>query len=366
MLKFLRYIICCMCFLAVVFTAAAAHNEETASDTKKFNVKEFIFSHAGDSYGWHVTTWGDTHITIPLPIIAYSKDKGWNFFLSSKLHHGEYKGFYLAEEGEYKGKLVERNAAGKEVRPIDLSLTKNAAALIINSVILICIVLGMVRWYKKRPSRSVPKGFVGAMEMFVMNIHDDLIKPCAGHKYQRYAPYLLTVFFFIFINNMMGLIPFFPGGASTTGNIAVTMTLALCTFFVVNLFGNKEYWKEILWPDVPTWMKAPIPLMPVLELFGIFTKPFALMIRLFANIMAGHAIILGLSCLIFLTVVKGPAVNAGMTFISVIMSILMNFLELLVAYIQAYVFTMLSAVFIGLSQPEAHHHKAKTPKLATK
>ncbi|MCL2097804.1 MAG: F0F1 ATP synthase subunit A [Bacteroidales bacterium] len=339
---------------------------ENSEATKKFDVKEFIFSHTGDSYGWHITTWGDTHITIPLPIIAYSKEKGWHLFMSSKLDHKEYKGFYIAQEGKYVGKLAERNAAGEEVRPIDLSLTKNAAALIINSIILICIVMSLVRWYRKRPSRSVPGGFVGAMEMFVMNIHDDLIKPCVGAEYKRYAPYLLTAFFFILINNLMGLIPFFPGGASTTGNMAVTMVLALCTFFVVNLFGNKEYWKEILWPDVPVWMKIPIPLMPVIELFGIFTKPFALMIRLFANIMAGHAIILGLTCLVFLTVVKGPTVNASMSAISVILSVLMSFLELLVAYIQAYVFTMLSAVFIGLSRPKAHHHKTKEAKLEIK
>ena len=345
-----RYSLCLICLLPITFSALAADAEE-----KQFDVKEVIFSHIGDSYGWHITTWGDRHITIPLPVIAYSRDKGWNFFLSSKLHHGEYHGFYIAQEGAYEGKLVERNAAEEEVRPLDLSLTKNAAALLINSLILLCIVLDVARWYGKNPNRSVPKGFVGAMELFVMDINDNLIKPCIGPHYRRYAPYLLTAFFFILINNLMGLVPFFPGGASTTGNIAVTMVLALCTFFSVNLFGNREYWKEIFWPDVPLWMKVPIPLMPAIELFGVFTKPFALMIRLFANMMAGHAIILGLTCLIFLTVAIGPAMNASMTIVSVVMTIFMNFLELLVAYIQAYVFTMLSAVFIGLSQAESHH-----------
>jgi F-type H+-transporting ATPase subunit a len=164
----------------------------------------------------------------------------------------------------------------------------------------------------------------------------------------------------------MGLIPFFPGGASTTGNIAVTLVLSLCTFLAVNLFGNKEYWKEVFWPDVPLWMKAPVPLMPLIELFGVFSKPFALTIRLFANIMAGHAIILGLTSMIFLTVSMGPVINTSMTALSVIMTIFMSLLELLVAYIQAYVFTMLSAVFIGLAHPEAHHHKPKQQTVKTK
>ena len=191
--------------------------------------------------------------------------------------------------------------------------------------------------------------------MFVMMIHDDLIKSCVGKDYKRFAPYLLTVFFFIFINNIMGLIPIFPGGANVTGNIAITMVLALCTFVAVNLFGTREYWKEIFWPEVPVWLKCPVPMMPAIELVGIFTKPFALMIRLFANMMAGHAVILSLTCLVFVTVSMGPAVNGSMTVVSVLFCIFMNLLELLVAFIQAYVFTMLSAVFIGLARVE--HHK---------
>jgi len=342
--RFLKHISCIACLFGSLFAAKA----------EEIDVKGIIFSHIGDAYEWHITTLKATHITVPLPIVVYSKDKGWNFFMSSELHHGEYKGFYIAQEGEYEGKLVERNGAGEEVRPVDLSLTKNATALIINSTIMICIIMGMVRWYKRKPARSVSKGFVGAMEMFIMDINNNVIKSCIGPNYKRYAPYLLTVFFFILINNLMGLIPFFPGGASTTGNIAVTMVLALCTFFIVNLSGNKEYWREIFWPDVPLWLKA-FPLMPAIEFFGVFVKPFALMIRLFANIMAGHTIILSLTCLIFLTVAMGPAVNAGMTVLSVLMSIFVYALELLVAYLQAYVFTILSAIFISLAQPAAHH-----------
>lgn len=190
-----------------------------------------------------------------------------------------------------------------------------------------------------------------------MMVHDDLIKSCVGRDYKRFAPYLLTVFFFIFVNNLMGLIPFFPGGANVSGNIAVTLVLALCTFLAVNLFGTREYWKEIFWPEVPAWLKVPVPMMPAIELVGIFTKPFALMIRLFANMMAGHAVILSLTCLVFVTVSMGPVVNGSMTVVSVIFCIFMNLLELLVAFIQAYVFTMLSAVFIGLARVEPHHKK---------
>ena len=164
------------------------------------------------------------------------------------------------------------------------------------------------------------------------------------------------------INNLLGLVPVFPFGANTTGNIAVTLVMALCTTIAVNVFGNKEYWKEIFWPEVPWWIKVPIPLMPVIEMFGIITKPFALTVRLFANIMAGHTIILALTCLIFVTFAMGVGIGTGMTIFSIILSVFMLCLELLVAFIQAYVFTMLSAVFIGLSRQkhehgEEHHHE---------
>jgi len=157
----------------------------------------------------------------------------------------------------------------------------------------------------------------------------------------------------------MGLIPIFPGGANVTGNIAITFVLAIITFIIVNLSGSKEYWKDIFWPEVPLWLKAPVPIMPVIEIVGVFTKPFALMIRLFANMIAGHSIVLGLTCLIFVTVSMGQAMNTSMTIVSVIMTLFINIVELLVAYIQAYIFTMLSAVFIGLARIEPHHAPEK-------
>ena len=344
--------------------------KETAAENKSeeaIDVKGIVLGHLADSYEWHITTWGHTHITIPLPVIVHGSDGQWHLFSSSHLSHGEsYEGFYIAQSGEHEGKIVELNAQGEEVRPLDLSITKTVLALLINSTLLVLIILGTARWYKKRTARTAaPGGFVGLMEMAIMMIHDDLIKSCVGKDYKRYAPYLLTAFFFILINNLMGLIPIFPGGANVTGNIAITFLLALATFLMTNLFGSREYWKEVFWPEVPTWLKCPVPMMPLIEFVGLFTKPFALMIRLFANMMAGHAVILSLTCLVFVTASMGAAINGTMTVVSVIFCIFMNMLELLVAFIQAYVFTMLSAVFIGLSRVESHHKKGGDRSLIT-
>ena len=163
---------------------------------------------------------------------------------------------------------------------------------------------------------------------------------------------LLTAFFFIFINNLLGIVPFFPGGANITGNIAVTFAMAMFTFLAVNLFGNKHYYKDIFWPDVPAFLKI-FPLMPLIEIIGLFTKPFSLMVRLFANILAGHMMILGVVAVVFLTVELGAAMNSGLTVIAVLFGVFMDVLELLVAFLQAYIFTMLSSVFIGLSRQHA-------------
>lgn len=329
---------------------------ESDAEAETVDVKGIVFGHIGDSYEWHVTNFGDTHVTIPLPVILYSRNSGWHVFLSSRLEEngGTYEGFSFAPEGSpYEGKLVEYDEEGNAVRPFDISITKNVLGLLINSALLLAIILGVARWYKNRPVDSrAPGGFVGFMEMFIMMVNDDIIKNSIGPKYRKFAPYLLTVFFFIFINNLMSLVPIFPGGANVTGNIAITMVLALCTFFAVNLFGTKTYWKDIFWPDVPWWLKVPVPMMPFIEFLGILTKPFALMIRLFANMLAGHMAMLVLTCLIFISASMGVVLNTSLTVASVLFNIFMNMLELLVAFIQAYVFTMLSAVFIGLAQEE--------------
>lgn len=321
------------------------------STSEGIDVGEILFGHTGDSYGWHILTWKGKHINLPLPCIVHSS-KGWQFFLSSALEHGNsYEGLFIAEDGKYKDKIVELSPDGTQIRPLDLSVTKNVCSLMISSLILLLLVLLTARWYRKHDVDSeAPSGIAKLMEPLIVSINDSLVKENIGKDYRRYSPYLLTAFFFILINNLLGLVPFFPGGANVTGNIAVTLVLALCTFVAVNLFGNKHYWKDILWPDVPLFLKFPIPLMQLIEIFGLFTKPISLMVRLFANILAGHAMILGLVCVIFIAARIGPVIGGSMTVVTVLFGVFMNCLELLVAFIQAYVFTMLSAVFIGMSR----------------
>lgn len=344
-MKRLRYMTLLLLLLAGTLAAPAAGHAPEEVD-----VNHLVFGHIGDTYGWHIVSLGGTDVTLPLPVIVKGAG-GWRVFSSSRLAEGPYEGFYVAHGGPYDGKVVERDGTGAEVRPLDLSVTKNVLGLFINSGVLLALLLGCARWYRRHPAdKAAPGGLVGMVEVVVTTVHDDVIKSCVGPGYRRYAPYLLTAFFFVLVNNLMGLVPVFPGGANLTGNIAVTMVLALFTFAFTNLFGTKEYWKEIFWPEVPIWMKCPVPMMPVIEFFGLFTKPFALMIRLFANIMAGHAAILSLLAIIFITVRVGPVINGSMTVVAVLFGVFMNGLEVLVAFIQAYVFTMMSAVFIGMSR----------------
>ena len=337
-------------FLLLAIPQTTLANEQEGED---INVQKIIFDHMSDAYEWHL--WGHTHI--PLPVIVKHHEGGWEVFSSARFHEsadGTYNSFYI--DHERKDKVYER---GYDDRPWDISITKDVVQIWINIAVMLLIFIPCARWYKKRQAEdahAAPKGFRGAVEMLVMYIHDDVIKACIGERhYRRYAPYLLTVFFFIFVTNLMGLIPIFPGGSNVTGNLSITLLLAVGTFLLVNIFGNKEYWKEILWPDVPM-MKCPVPLMPVVEIIGIFTKPFALMMRLFANMFGGHTVILSLTCLIFITFKVSVGMGSSMTVVSFLMLIFMNCLELLVAFLQAYVFTMLSSVYIGLAHPE-HHAK---------
>ena len=339
-MRWLRYI------LAVMLAALVS----VPSRAEDLDMNEYLFGHVGDSYEWHITTVNGHPVSIALPVIVHSKTTGWHVFSSKHLEEGAYEGLYISSSGKYSGKIVERGPSGEEVRPLDISITKNVAGLMFNSALLVLLVLLTARWYRKHDAREeAPKGLVGVMEMMVTMVEDDIIKECIGKEYKRYSPYLLTAFFFIFINHLMGIVPFFPGGANITGNIAVTFVLAMCTFLAVNLFGNKHYYKDIFWPDVPMFLKV-IPLMPLIEIIGIFTKPFSLMIRLFANILAGHVMLLGVVAVVFLTAKLGVGMNAGLSTISVLFGVFLDVLELLVAFLQAYVFTMLSAVFIGLSR----------------
>ena len=346
-MKHIGTIILMMLMTVMPMKSWAAHGSEAGGE---LDIPEIVLEHLADSYEWHIATYEGKHISIPLPIIVRSSQSGeWHVCTAHSLPAP----FFF--DAAHHGKIYEKMADGTEVRPIDLSITKTVAQIWIVVLVMIAIFLSCARWYKKRDETSeAPGGFVGAVEMLVMTIHDDLIRPSVGEKhYKQYAPYLLTVFFFILITNMIGLIPIFPGGANVTGNINITLFLAVCTMIAINLFGNKEYWKEIFWPEVPLFLKAyPVPVMPVIELFGVFTKPFALMIRLFANMMAGHAVILSFTCVIFLGWSMGVGFGLGLNSFSIIMLLFMNCLELLVAFVQAYVFTMLSAVFIGLAHKD--------------
>lgn len=345
------------------WVAAAANNPVEQTDEQAFDIKETIFEHLGDGYGWEVPF--NHHVRIPLPIIVYG-ESGLHIFSSSRVAHGAVYtdgnvSFKIATEGDYKGKVVEI-IDGKEYKPWDLSITKNVCAIFIACFIVAFLLLKLASWHKKNPFKA-PRRVTGAVEAIVDFIYNGVIKPTLKHKAPKFAPYLLTVFFFIFFMNLLGLMVVFPGGANVTGNIAVTMALAIMTFIMTNVFGTKEYWKEIFWPDVPIWLKCPLPIMQTIEVFGIFTKPAALTVRLFANMMGGHMIVLILTLLIFIFASMGVAVASGTAVISVLFSVFMLLIDVLVSFIQAYVFTMLSTIFISLAQAEheagEHEHSHK-------
>ncbi len=333
---------------------AVITEDKEGEEDGKFNAREFIFDHISNSHEWHIFTTPDGHhVSLYLPVIVYSKTKGLNIFSSSHLAHGHsHRGFKIMEEGELEGKIVELDEEGRvntDYLPLDLSVTKNVAAMLMASVLLLWVFISLARSYRKT-GISVPTGKQGFLEPLILFIRDDIAKPNIGQgKHKRFLPYLLTVFFFILLNNILGLVPIIPGGANVTGDIAVTFTLAAFTMLITYLFGSKEYWQHIFnTPGVPWWLKIPVPIMPLIELIGTVTKPFALMIRLFANITAGHIILLSLVALIFIfrSVTLAP--------VSILMGLFMNCLEILVAFIQAYIFTLLSALFIGLAVEEHH------------
>ena len=349
-------------FLAI-FTGAgsvqAGEEPEQAAHSQGFDAGKFVMEHVSDSYEWHIATFGETQISIPLPIILYSADKGWNVFMSSGFHHGQesYNGFRIEKEGKNEGKIVEVNDNG-EVKdlPINLSITKTVAGIFVSVIILLLIFLSVARKARQRVNQA-PSGLQSLLEPVILFVRDDVAKPAIGQKrYEKFMPYLLTVFFFILGNNLLGLIPIFPFGANVTGNIAVTMVLALFTFFFTTFNTNRHYWKEIYNPDVPWWLKYPIPLMPIVELTGVITKPFVLMVRLFANMLAGHLIVTVFVSLIFVFArLMGVEAGLGVSVISVLFSVFMLLLDVLVSFIQAYVFTLLSALYFGMASPEDHH-----------
>lgn len=341
-MPFLRLKTAILALLAILLFSATQPAFASESDTTKaqgaFNASEVILHHVKDDHQWHFTE----HLVIPLPIIVFTSERGLDVFMSSNFfdeHHNAV---------EYNGYKLEHNhisMVGSEAHVLDLSITKNVAMLLINASLLFLLLTAVARGYKKNKGKA-PSGVQSFFEPIILFVRDEIVKPNIGEKkFEFYLPYMLTLFFFILFGNLLGLL---PGAGNLTGNIAVTMTLAFLTFVITNFSGNKNYWGHVFWtPGVPLWLRVVI--LPV-EVVGIFTKPFSLMIRLFVAITAGHIVILGIICLTF--IFKSYAVGIGASLISVFI----NMIELLVAGIQAYVFTMFSSLYIGMAVEEHDHH----------
>ena len=332
-------------------------------EEKEEDISATILHHIADSHEWHFWGEGENKVSVPLPVILWTEN-GLVTFLSNK-HDENDHGTEIFEEKEqsmvnYHGKYyypaaknsegayvkLDENSVPENAKPLDVSITKNVVSLLISVIVLLFVFTSIAKSYRVREMKA-PKGLQSILEPIILFVRDDIAKPQLGHRYAAFMPYLLTVFFFVWLNNLMGLIPFFPGGANLTGNISVTMMLALCTFVLTTVNGNKNYWGHVFTPHVPWWL---YPLMIPVEIIGLFTKPIALMIRLFANITAGHILILSLISLIF--ILKSVFV-AG---IAVPFVIFISVIELVVGFIQAFIFTILSALFIGMAVEEHTAH----------
>lgn len=338
--------------------AATAHTEEGHAPAEGLNAGKIIMEHVADQHGWHL--WG--HTELPLPVILYNGQRGLSIFSSARFEHGHktYAG-YMLDHGKVKavnetGEVDAHSATVNEeltAATWDISITKNVATLFVVIILMMLIFTSVAKAYTRTRKGLAPKGLQNAIEPIILFMRDEVIKPSIGPKYERYLPYLLTVFFFIWIANLLGLVPVFPGGANLTGNISVTITLALFTFVIVSFSANKYYWEHVfMMPGVP---KGILLLLTPIEILGVFLRPFVLMIRLFANITAGHIIALSFFCLIFIFGQNGVGVGLAVSPLSLVFTVFMTTLELLVAFLQAYVFTMLTAVYIGAAVEEHHH-----------
>ena len=346
--KIFNILLFCAFFLTIGAFPSRVFSQEKAPDAKdeKFDAGKTAMEHIADKHEWHLIG----SVTVPLPVLLYT-DKGFELFSSNNVnpegtvYKGKYYNYMLVNNKliavDDTGKLDE--AANKKVW--DFSITQNVAGMWVSGLVLLFVFLNISSAYKKRVGKA-PKGLQSFLEPIVLFIRDDVARPNIGLKAERFMPLLLTIFFFILINNLFGMIPFFPGGYNLTGNIAVTLTLAFVIFVVVNFNGNKYYWKHIFLPDVPFWI---LPIMWVVEIIGIFSKPMALMIRLFANMVAGHIVVLSLISLIFIFN------SLWMSPVSVAFAVFIDIIEVLVVFLQAYVFTILSALFIGMAVEEHHH-----------
>jgi len=327
---------------------------------EKFNPGEMIMEHVVDNHEWHIATLGHFVLSIPLPVLILCEGK-FHAFWSSKFHNetNSYLGFAFSKNGANKGKIVtvQEEMTGKGPAVYDFSITKTVLAIFLSGFFLVLIFISVAKRYQMEPNQA-PHGLQNLLEPVILFIRDDVAKSSIGEKrYEKYLPYLLTIFFFILFNNLLGIIPIFPGGANVTGNIAVTGVMAAFTLIITTISGNKHYWVDIInTPGVPWWLKLPLPLMPIVEITGIITKPFVLMVRLFANMTAGHIIILGFMSIIFIFGQMSSALGIGVGIPTLLFMVFMDLLEILVAFIQAYVFTLLSALYFGLATIEPEHH----------
>ena len=330
-----KRLISVLIFISLFSTSFFALSVEK-KDGSDFNMGEMIMHHVLDDYQYEVFH----GLTIPLPIIIYTEENGIMSFSSSNLfdeNHDPLPDGYRGFKYDH-GKL---KPIDKSLFFIDLSITKNVAFLIMTSLLMLLIFISVARGYSSK--HSVPKGIQSVFEPLIIFVRDDIVKPNIGHNYEKYLPYMLTLFFFIFFGNVLGLL---PAAANLTGNIAVTMTLAVFTFLITNFSGNKHYWKHIFWtPGIPLIMRVII--LPI-ELIGVFSKPISLMIRLFAAITAGHIVLLSFIGLIFIFQSYGVGIFSSLFVVG------LNLVELMVAGIQAYVFTMFSSVYIGLAIEDDH------------
>lgn len=329
----------------------AAHGHEEAVEEEGFNASKVIFSHIGDSHYWHLFDINKHPVSMPLPVIIYHPEKGVEFFSASKFHHGHesYNGYYIDPNNKMKEKILSEDGASI----IDFSITKNVLSMLVSVVLLLVIMTSVAKKYKKNGVMTAPSGFQNALEPIITFIREEVAKPNLGKKHMKFMPLILTIFFFIWINNMLGLL---PGGANFTGNISVTACLAVISFIVMVVNANKHFWGHLLNPPgVPFGVK--LLLVPI-EIISLFIKPIALMIRLFANIMAGHIVILSVISMIFIFGGISQVAGWGFVPVSLAFSIFMFFLELLVAAIQAFIFANLTAVFLGQAIEEPHHDHA--------
>ncbi len=343
-------------FYNIASAQEKAQNTPTEEkSTSELKPSELIMEHIMDNHEFHFAEVNGVDVAIPLPVIIYSPQRGVAFFMSSQFEHGKaiYQGYKLNEKGIIEA-VKEDGTIDESVKAIDLSMTRNVVQMLLSLTLLVVLAIGVANKYKKNGANVAPTGFQNAFEPVVTFIRDEVGKPNLGKKYEKYMPYLLTVFFFILINNIIGLI---PGTANVTGNIAFTLVLAVISFFVILFSTNSHFWMHIFWPPgVPFLVK--LILIPV-ELLGVFIKPAALMIRLFANMVAGHIVITCFVLLIFIFGAMSNVAGWGFSPISILFTVFIYFIEILVAFIQAFIFTNLTAVFIGQAREGAHeeaHH----------